>query len=58
VAANLADFPGELVEADLRDAGAVASAMQGAGAVHVAADYRLWARNPGNPGQQSGHDAR
>lgn len=45
--ANLADFPGELVEADLRDAGAVASAMQGAGALyHVAADYRLWARNP------------
>jgi dihydroflavonol-4-reductase len=35
------------VEADLRDAGAVASAMQGAGALyHVAADYRLWARNP------------
>lgn len=45
--ANLADFPGELVEADLRDAGAVAAAMQGARALyHVAADYRLWARNP------------
>ncbi|WP_084455579.1 hopanoid-associated sugar epimerase [Novosphingobium rosa] len=45
--ANLADFPGELVEADLRDEGAVAAAMQGAGALfHVAADYRLWARDP------------
>jgi dihydroflavonol-4-reductase len=45
--ANLADFPGELVEADLRDEAAVAKAMQGAGALfHVAADYRLWARDP------------
>lgn len=45
--ANLADFPGELVEADLRDEDAVAQAMQGAGALfHVAADYRLWARDP------------
>lgn len=45
--ANLADFPGELVEADLRDAAGVARAMQGAGSCfHVAADYRLWARNP------------
>lgn len=44
---NLADFPGEIVEADLRDAGAVARAMEGAGALfHVAADYRLWARDP------------
>ena len=45
--ANLADFPGELVEADLRDAPAVRAAMQGAGELfHVAADYRLWARDP------------
>ena len=45
--ANLADFPGELVEADLRDANAVRAAMQGAGEMfHVAADYRLWARDP------------
>jgi dihydroflavonol-4-reductase len=45
--ANLADFPGELVEADLRDEAAVAAAMQGAGSLfHVAADYRLWARDP------------
>ena len=45
--ANLADFPGELVEADLRDAAAVGRAMVGAGEMfHVAADYRLWARDP------------
>ncbi|MFT4025322.1 MAG: NAD-dependent epimerase/dehydratase family protein [Novosphingobium sp.] len=45
--ANLAGFPGELVEADLRDAAAVRAAMQGAGELfHVAADYRLWARAP------------
>ena len=45
--ANLAGFPGELVEGDLRDAAAVARAMTGADALfHVAADYRLWARDP------------
>ena len=44
---NLADFPGELVEADLRDPAAVGTAMRGAGELfHVAADYRLWARDP------------
>jgi len=45
--ANLADFPGELVTADLRDAAAVRAAMAGASELfHVAADYRLWARDP------------
>lgn len=45
--ANLTDFPGELAEADLREAAAVRRAVEGAGAVvHVAADYRLWARDP------------
>jgi dihydroflavonol-4-reductase len=47
--ANLADFPGELVQADLRDAGAVARAFAGERAallLNVAADYRLWARDP------------
>lgn len=45
--ANLADFPGEIVEADLRDPAAVAAAMRGAGELfHVAADYRLWAKDP------------
>ena len=44
---NLADFPGELVEADLRDTAGVRAAMRGAGELfHVAADYRLWARDP------------
>jgi len=44
---NLEDFPGELVEGDLRDADAVARAMRGVRFLfHVAADYRLWARDP------------
>ena len=48
--ANLADFPGDLIEADLRDEGAVMRAFAGVQAAelyHVAADYRLWARDPG-----------
>ena len=45
--ANLTDFPGELVEGDLRDAEAVARAMVGVRHIfHVAADYRLWAPDP------------
>jgi len=45
--ANLTDFPGELVEGDLRDADAVARAMAGVRHLfHVAADYRLWAPDP------------
>jgi len=45
--ANLVDFPGELAEGDLRDAAAVVRAMEGAQHLyHVAADYRLWARDP------------
>ena len=45
--ANLAKFPGELVECDLRDAEALASAMNGVRFLfHVAADYRLWAPDP------------
>jgi dihydroflavonol-4-reductase len=44
---NLADFPGELFEADLRDAAAMQKAMAGAGELfHVAADYRVWAPDP------------
>ncbi len=44
---NLAKFPGELVEGDLRDADAVVRAMKGVRFLfHVAADYRLWAPNP------------
>jgi dihydroflavonol-4-reductase len=44
---NLHDFPGELVEGDLRHEAAVAQAMKGVRFVfHVAADYRLWAPDP------------
>lgn len=44
---NLENFPGELVEGDLRDADAVARAMRGVRLLfHVAADYRLWAPDP------------
>ena len=45
--ANLADFAGTIVEGDIRDSAAVGRAMAGARyAFHVAADYRLWARDP------------
>jgi dihydroflavonol-4-reductase len=45
--AHLEGFPGELVEGDLRDADAVGRAMAGVDRLyHVAADYRLWARDP------------
>jgi dihydroflavonol-4-reductase len=45
--ANLTDFPGDLIEGDLRDAEAVAWAMAGVRHLfHVAADYRLWAPDP------------
>src|SRR5689334_20441852 len=44
---NLVNFPGDLVEGDLRDAEAVARAMKGVRFLfHVAADYRLWAPDP------------
>ncbi|HVB86957.1 MAG TPA: hopanoid-associated sugar epimerase [Candidatus Dormibacteraeota bacterium] len=40
-------LPLERVEGDLRDADSITRAMKGARRVfHVAADYRLWARNP------------
>lgn len=49
--ANLVDFPGELVEADLRDEAAVARVFADVAAgtgelFHVAADYRIWAPDP------------
>ena len=44
---NLVDFPGMLVTGDLRDEAAVGRAMAGATHLcHVAADYRLWAKDP------------
>jgi dihydroflavonol-4-reductase len=43
----LDDLAAERVEGDLRDAASIARAMKGAEQVfHVAADYRLWARDP------------
>ena len=43
----IADLPLEYVTGDLRDAASLARAMDGVRHVyHVAADYRLWARNP------------
>lgn len=45
--ANLQDFPGELFEGDLRDIAAVRRATAGARYLfHVAADYRIWAKDP------------
>ncbi|WEJ99572.1 MAG: NAD-dependent epimerase/dehydratase family protein [Candidatus Sphingomonas phytovorans] len=45
--ANLADFPGTLVEGDARDPAAMAEAMRGVRHLfHVAADYRIWAPDP------------
>jgi len=44
---NLADVKVDIVEGDLRDAAARAKAVQGIDSLyHVAADYRLWVRNP------------
>jgi dihydroflavonol-4-reductase len=44
---NLADLRAEIVEGDLRDVESLIRAMTGIRFVfHVAADYRLWARNP------------
>lgn len=44
---NLIGVDCEKIVGDLRDAGTVARAIKGAQAVfHVAADYRLWARDP------------
>ena len=44
---NLKDFPGSIAEGDIRDEASVRRAIAGARYVfHVAADYRLWARDP------------
>jgi dihydroflavonol-4-reductase len=44
---NVQNFPGTLVEGDARDPVAVAQAAKGARWLfHVAADYRIWARDP------------
>ncbi len=47
--ANLAGLDLEVVCGDLRDADSLRAALQGCQALfHVAADYRLWTRNPGD----------
>ncbi len=44
---HLGDLDLEFIEGDLRDAASVGRAVEGARyAFHVAADYRLWARDP------------
>lgn len=44
---NLADFPHEIAEGDMRDLASMTRAAAGARYLfHVAADYRLWARDP------------
>jgi len=44
---NIQDLHGERVVGDLRDISSYKTALQGCDAVfHVAADYRLWARDP------------
>ena len=43
---NFADFPCEIAEGDMHDAASIARAMDGVRYLfHVAADYRLWARD-------------
>jgi dihydroflavonol-4-reductase len=45
---NLAGLDAELVEGDMRDPAAIGRALDGARfLLHVAADYRLWAPDPG-----------
>jgi len=44
---NIADLNGERVEGDLRDPASIEKALAGCEALfHVAADYRLWVRDP------------
>src|SRR5262249_50104547 len=44
---NIEDLRADLVEGDLREPSSFESALQGCDALfHVAADYRLWVRNP------------
>jgi len=44
---NIQDLPGDRVIGDLRDPSSLEKAISGCDAVfHVAADYRLWIRDP------------
>jgi dihydroflavonol-4-reductase len=45
---NLAGFPNEIAEGDMRDEASVLRALEGVRYLfHVAADYRIWAHDPG-----------
>src|SRR5258708_40267658 len=45
---NIDDLKGDRVVGDLRDSTSIAKALSGCDVVfHVAADYRLWGRDPG-----------
>src|SRR5690242_13409459 len=44
---NLAGFPNEIAEGDMKDEASVRRALEGVRYLfHVAADYRIWARDP------------
>jgi dihydroflavonol-4-reductase len=46
--ANLVGFPNEIAEGDMKDEASVLRALEGVRYLfHVAADYRIWARDPG-----------
>jgi dihydroflavonol-4-reductase len=46
---NIPELEVEIIKGDLRDAASLERAVAGCGLVfHVAADYRLWSRNPGD----------
>ena len=57
---NIAELDAEIVDGDMRDAASMRAAMKGVRYLfHVAADYRLWARDPGRDrAQQSRRHAR
>ncbi|MEZ5403103.1 MAG: NAD-dependent epimerase/dehydratase family protein [Bryobacteraceae bacterium] len=57
---RLRDLPGaEILRGDLRDPASLESALAGCGIVfHVAADYRLWAKRPGDLYKSNYHGTR
>ncbi len=56
---NIPELAVEKITGDLRDADSLTRAVQGCGIVyHVAADYRLWAKNPRELYQSNVHGTR
>jgi dihydroflavonol-4-reductase len=56
---RLRELDAEPVRGDLRDAGSLEKAVEGCSMVfHVAADYRLWARDPGEMFRSNVHGTR